>query len=96
MNQQLEQRTYSAVLCRVCREPIPVPAIVIRLQEEAKAAGPDVPQHDQVFRLRCRSCEAEKPYRSSQMIEVDGEPKLRRATLRAGRGGAPFAKAAGA
>jgi RNase P subunit RPR2 len=77
MNQQLEKRTYSAVLCRACRQPIPVPAIVIRLQEESRATD-DAQQHDRVFRVRCRSCEAEKPYWSSQIIQVDGEPKPRR------------------
>jgi translation initiation factor 2 beta subunit (eIF-2beta)/eIF-5 len=95
MNEQLEQRTYSAVLCRTCREPIPVPAIVIRLQEESNEAGSAEPQHDRVFRLRCRACGAEKPYRSSQVIEVDGEPKVRRA-MRAASGDFRIAKAAGA
>jgi hypothetical protein len=77
MSQQLEQHTYSAVLCRACRQPIPVPGIVLRLREEARAsAEPD--QQDRVFRVRCRSCEAEKPYWASQIIEVEGEPKRRR------------------
>ena len=94
MNQQLEQRTYSAVLCRACREPIPVPAIVIQLQNENQNLHEA--KHDRVFRLRCRSCEAEKPYRASQIIEVEGEPKRRRAVPRSSLGYPPFARAAGA
>ena len=79
MNQHLEERTYSAVLCRACRQPIPVPGIVIRLQKESPVDS-DGQQHDRVFRLRCRSCEAEKPYRASQIVELNGEPKPRRVT----------------
>ena len=93
MVQQLERGTYSAVLCRSCREPIPVPAIVIRMHETARTEAPDAVQSERVFTLRCRACEAEKPYRSSQVIEVDGQPKVRRA---ASRGDVPLARAAGA
>lgn len=75
MIQEAATRHYSAVLCRTCREPIPVPAIVISLSrdEKSEAGAPE-----RVFTLRCRACESESPYRSGQIIEVEGEPKSRR------------------
>jgi hypothetical protein len=68
---------YSAVICRHCNQPIPVPAIVIRMES---LATPDLEQGqaERVFTLRCRVCEGESPYRSSQITEVEGYPRGRR------------------
>lgn len=78
MIQEVKSRTYRAVVCKHCREPIPVPAIVIRIeslsQERQEAEG----QSERVFTLRCRACVGEHPYRSSEIVEVEGEPKGRR------------------
>lgn len=70
MIQEASASRYKAVLCQRCREPIPVPAIVFSMAESA--------EQEKVFTLRCRACEAEKPYRSSQMVEVEGLPRSRR------------------
>ena len=69
---------YAAVICRVCRQPIPVPAIVTQMDSFIGASEYDNAQHNRVFHLRCRSCSAEKLYQSSQIVEVEGLPKLKR------------------
>ena len=77
MIQETTRSQYSAVLCRHCRQPIPVPAIVLRMESLSRAEDPS-PEADRAFTLRCRSCECEHPYRSSQIVQVEGEPKGRR------------------
>jgi hypothetical protein len=78
MIQEATMPQYSAVMCRHCREPIPVPAIVIRMEALASAQDSETGQTERVFTLRCRVCEGENPYRSSQITKVEGEPKGRR------------------
>lgn len=78
MIQEATKQQYSAVICQGCREPIPVPAIVIRMESAAAVDGSEGDQAERVFKLRCRVCECEKPYRSSQIVQVEGEPKGRR------------------
>ncbi|HKQ86676.1 MAG TPA: hypothetical protein VJS43_07900 [Candidatus Acidoferrales bacterium] len=77
MIQEATSPQYRAVLCRHCREPIPVPAIVIRMETLSSAEEPGS-ESERVFTVRCRSCECEHPYRSSQIIQVEGQPKARR------------------
>jgi hypothetical protein len=78
MIQEATKRQYSAVICQSCREPIPVPAIVTNMERAAASETDELDRAERVFKLRCRACECEKPYRSSQIVEVEGEPKGRR------------------
>jgi hypothetical protein len=78
MIQEATVQHYSAVACRHCNQPIPIPAIVIRMESLSGVQGPEQGQTERVFTLRCRVCEAESPYRSSQIKEVEGYPKGRR------------------
>ena len=82
MVQEATTPQYSAVLCRHCRQPIPVPSIVTRMENLLNTSDSAV-ESDRAFTLRCRSCECEHPYRSSQIVQVDGEPRGRRALARA-------------
>lgn len=86
MNQEAKIEQYHGVLCRYCRQPIPVPAIVIGMEEAAEretAYGQE--QGDRVFTLRCRSCESEHPYRSKDIEVLEGIPKLRTSRSRESR-----------
>jgi hypothetical protein len=71
------KQSYRGVLCMSCRQPIPLPAIVIRM--EVMPQSPDSEQpieaEHRVFSLRCRSCGREKPYRSSDIVELEGLPR---------------------
>jgi hypothetical protein len=99
------QDHYRGVLCNFCRQPIPLPAIVNRWGEQAKAAATG--EHaaealERSFHIRCRCCEKESSYRSSDVVEVEGAPKPRNFRGRAGdranflRGHGDLAKAANA
>jgi hypothetical protein len=81
MIQEATSQRYSAVICKQCREAIPVPSIVLRMESLA-ISQEDGTQPDRVFNLRCRACEGERPYRSSQIVEIEGEPKTRRSSLK--------------
>jgi RNase P subunit RPR2 len=82
------------VICRRCRAPIPVPAIVVRMEEAAQDS--ESGKVERVFSVRCRVCEAESQYRSSQIVEAQGEPKARRLSASPWLGGRPLTRAAGA
>jgi hypothetical protein len=69
---------YAAVACKVCREPIPVPKIVTQMDSLIGARDSDAGQQERVLHLRCRACSAEKLYQSSQIVEVEGEPRTKR------------------
>lgn len=80
MTVDVPKQSYRAVLCMSCRQPIPVPAILITLEAVPKSAvdAENQPgQVERVFSLRCRSCGREKPYRSAEIIELEGTPRSR-------------------
>lgn len=70
-------RSYRGVLCRRCRQPIPVSAMVVRLQEEGQDREPDV-NSLHAFVARCRACEYESVYAITDIQTFDGEPRKRR------------------
>jgi hypothetical protein len=78
MNDVVEH-SYRGVRCMSCRQPIPIPAILIELDSRLRGLrGGFVDEHAaRVFSLRCRVCEREKPYRTSDIVEFEGEPRPR-------------------
>jgi hypothetical protein len=72
MTQELKQ-SYRGVLCASCKQAIPVPAIVASIEAESGDAEPSI----RVFNLRCRACEKEHPYCSTDIVEFDGTPRVR-------------------
>ena len=76
----LKTEEYRGVVCRLCTQPIPIPKIVISMEDAAKeeetATGQG--QGNRVFTLRCRSCEGEYPYNSRDIVSFEGAPKSRR------------------
>ena len=79
MNQEVMKQSYRGVLCQCCRQPIPLPAIVLHI-ESSRAQSESALRQDQggrVFSLRCRSCDKEMPYRMGDVVEIEGSPKLR-------------------
>jgi hypothetical protein len=76
MNQEVKKQRYRGVLCRSCRQPIPLPAIV-----ESAGKRPESEyareQTRTAFCLRCRACEKELPYRISEVQDFDGTPRVR-------------------
>jgi hypothetical protein len=68
------QQSYRGVLCRCCKQPIPVSPFVVVMQPESD----EEQQRVRVFSVRCRACEKERPYRSSDIVEFEGTPRSTR------------------
>lgn len=79
MMTQADKQSYLGVRCLSCRQPIPVPSILVGRISAAEQENSlfSAEQHDRVFSLRCRSCEREKPYRASDVVEFEGAPVAR-------------------
>jgi hypothetical protein len=80
MTVEVKKPSYRGVLCRGCRQPIPLPAIV---ESAGKHAGSEQgSEHSRsVFSLRCRACDKEHPYRMSDVQEFEGTPRSRTSRL---------------
>jgi hypothetical protein len=68
-------KSYRAVLCSRCNEPIPVSAKIISLQDEFEYTDTGAPR---AFTARCRVCEEESVYAVTDVQRFDGEPRNRR------------------
>lgn len=79
MNQEAVQQSYRGVRCMSCRQPIPLPGILIEMDFRLRGLSTEhADEHcARVFSLRCRACEREKPYRASDIMDFDGEPRVR-------------------
>ena len=74
-----ENQQYRGVICFSCRQPIPLPAIVLHIESAGNNLDTlytDEPKK-RVFSLRCRSCDKEMPYRTMDIVEIQGTPKRR-------------------
>lgn len=87
MMTEADKQSYFGVRCLSCRQPIPVPSILVSRISAADQENSFLSheEHDRVFSLRCRSCEREKPYRASDVVEFEGEPVPRVSRSRAHR-----------
>ncbi len=100
MIQEQKQERYRGVLCEFCRQPIPLPSIVAR----AEVVLGDIPEKTfsrdlaRAFHIRCRACDKEASYHTSEIIEIEGAPRLRsfraRTTPGIARAGSELTKAA--
>jgi hypothetical protein len=79
MNQEAVQQSYRGVRCMSCRQPIPLPSILIEIDSKLRGLteGRADEHSTRVFSLRCRACEREKPYRTSDIVDFEGEPRRR-------------------
>jgi hypothetical protein len=86
MNVEAIQQSYRGVRCLSCRQPIPLPAILIKMDSTLRSKAPDsAHEHPtRVFSLRCRACEREKPYRASDITDFEGAPRARVSRSHAG------------
>lgn len=74
-----ELRSFHAVLCNRCKQPIPVSAKVVSLRDELQHEDSDAPNG---FTARCRLCEQESVYSIRDVKRFDGEPPKRIARTR--------------
>jgi hypothetical protein len=73
-------KSYRAVLCSRCNEPIPASSRVISLLIEAAHRDRTVPHK---FIARCKLCGYESVYANSDVRTFDGEPRNRNSRARA-------------
>ena len=79
MNLEAAHQSYRGVRCLSCRQPIPLPAILVAMDSTLSGKGSN-PVHEhptRVFSLRCRACEREKPYRATDIMDFEGTPRTR-------------------
>jgi len=76
---QEAKQNYRGVLCVHCRQPIPLPKSIAKI--ESKEAGTDHASKAElgprVYTLRCRACQGEGLYTESKFIDVEGTPRVR-------------------
>jgi hypothetical protein len=89
-------QSYRAVICRCCRQPIPLPGIVLHIESSLMNDGGELERNERSFGLRCRSCEREMAYRTSDIVGVEGTPKPRLSRTNGGRNTAALTRAANA
>jgi hypothetical protein len=79
MNQELVQHSYRGVFCHCCRQPIPLPAIVLHIESSLNQSNSALENQKvgRVFTLRCRSCDKEMPYGMANVAVIEGTPKSR-------------------
>lgn len=72
-------QSYRAVICLCCRQPIPLPGIVLHIENSLVQSEGEFgyEKNERAFTLRCRSCEREMAYRTSEIVDVEGTPKPR-------------------
>ncbi|HWF37318.1 MAG TPA: hypothetical protein VG322_02285 [Candidatus Acidoferrales bacterium] len=72
-------QSYRAVICQCCRQPIPLPGIVLHIESTLEQNDSDFgfEKNERAFTLRCRSCEKEMSYRTTDIVDVEGMPKPR-------------------
>lgn len=84
MNQPLKQ-SYRGVYCQCCRQPIPLPAIVIHIESERNGLNGQQQRGGGAFTFRCRACQKEMPYRTSEFVNIEGTPRPRFSNRRASK-----------
>ena len=74
MIQEKKAPSYRGVMCRLCRQPIPLPAIILNMEDAAEAQSPQE-RPVRVFHLRCRACQKEQLYWSTEASVFEGTPR---------------------
>jgi len=94
---EMSEKSYQAVRCCYCSEPIPLSARLLKLftSESNNIAEPQC--QSQVFILRCEACFKESRYLKDEIDTFEGEPRQSGDVNRSGPRGYPksLRKAAG-
>ena len=84
MSVDTQKQQYSGVRCYSCGEAIPLPAKTVqKVNARAERAERAPAESPIVFNLRCKACEKESFYGVKDMVQVEGTPRVSRASARA-------------
>jgi hypothetical protein len=97
MTSEMTEKSYRAVRCFYCSEPIPLSARLLRLFVAESDNAAKLHCQSQVFILRCDACSKESPYLKVEIDTFEGEPSQSGDVNRPGPRGYPksLCKAAG-
>ena len=97
MTQESIIHQYRGVHCRCCKESNPLPALVAirEAKHNELEAESESESGSFVFTVRCRVCEKEYLYQSSDIMDFEGTPRPRTSRYSSAPP-APFSKAASA
>jgi hypothetical protein len=73
------KQKYRGVLCRHCRQAIPLSPSAERRESEFEDQAPNGAAEFtmRAFTLRCRACDGEGLYTPADVIDCDGTPRMR-------------------
>jgi hypothetical protein len=75
MTSEMTERSYQAVRCIYCSEPIPLsPRLLELCLVESKSTTSGLQSQSQVFILRCEACSKESRYLKVEIENFEGDP----------------------
>lgn len=85
MTSEMTEKSYRAVRCSYCSEPIPLSTRLLELcQVDSDCTTAELQCQCQVFILRCEACSKESRYLKAEIDTLEGEPRQRGDVNRSG------------
>jgi hypothetical protein len=85
MTSQMAEKSYQAVRCFYCSEPIPLSSRLLELfVVESESTTAKLQGESQVFILRCEACAKESRYLKAAIDTLEGEPPQKGDVIRSG------------
>jgi hypothetical protein len=75
MTSEMSEKSYQAVRCSYCSEPIPLSTRLLMLFVAESDKTAELQYKSQVFILRCEACSKESRYLKSEIDTLEGEPR---------------------
>jgi hypothetical protein len=76
MTSEMTEKSYQAVRCSYCSEPIPLSTRLLELcHVDSDSTTAELQCQCQVFILRCEACSKESRYLKAEIDTLEGEPR---------------------
>jgi hypothetical protein len=90
MTSEMSEKSYQAVRCSYCSEPIPLSTRLLELcHVDSESTTAELQCQSQVFILRCEACSKESRYLKAEIDNLEGEPRQSGDVNRSGPRGYP-------
>ena len=77
MTSEMSEKSYQAVRCSYCSEPIPLSTRLLEIFVAESDNAAETQCQSQVFILRCDACSKESRYLKAEIDSFEGEPRQR-------------------